>query len=457
MWKEIIATRYQNFANRVTEILLDKPRRLVLLLASFVIIFEILEEVFEVLESNANAPFDLHFFREIVFFGFIFPLATGWLVNRLFTVLIDRDKILWEQELEGQLSQEMLSAPDKTELAKTILNFLRTMTPVQGVYLFSYSEEDDTLILKGSWWLFAKKLQPTLPISIPVDYCGIAMHTQKQGLHLMGPDRRLNDPKLHGYCLPLFQNERRIGIMHIYLPATENLGADQIRFLDHMAPAIALAQDTIALQIRVKAQSVALQEERQRIARQLHDSLGQNLAYLRMKLDQMSEESTEIELDLLHQNLERMRYIAYETYDQMRQTLIDLHPDGEKNLTEVLLAQLQAFNDHPSIQLQKYTHGEAKSLPYTTQRKIQAIFREAINNVLRHSHAKNVKFSVSWNLTDLTISLEDDGIGFDSEVSAAVGHFGLLIMQQRAAEIKANLKVITAPERGAVVILYYPL
>ena len=433
------------------EILLEHPRLVVALLSFLVIFFEIIKH------SVLINPFSVHFYREVIIFGLVIPVSVGWLLNECRFIKRQRDIIMYQHQQEEILSKELFSAPTRTEFAKRLLNFLRTMAPFQGIYLFSYSDDDNVLLLKSNWWLLPQKNQPTLPLSIPMDYCGVMMHSLHDGLHLIRPDKQISDPKLHAYCLPLFQCERRVGVLHLYLPASELLRAEDTKFLDQMAPTIAMAHESINMQNRVKAQSIALQDERQRIGRKLHGNLGQNLAYIRTKLDQINENTTVVNLDRLHQDLEQMRQVAHEMYEQMRQILIDLHPDSEKSLTDVLLSQMEVFQENPRIQVKHLITGMTKPIPFNVQRKIHAIVREAINNVLRHSQAKNVTFSLTWTATDLIILLADDGIGFNLDLTSGVGHFGLLIMQQRATEINANLKVVTAPNQGTTITLHYPL
>jgi two-component system, NarL family, nitrate/nitrite sensor histidine kinase NarX len=243
------------------------------------------------------------------------------------------------------------------------------------------------------------------------------------------------------------------------MPLSEQLSSDQISILNDLAPTIAHAIEAARHADRLDSHNLVIQNERERIARQLHDTLGQNLAYLRLKLDQMSTENALQEIDVVQQDLERMRDIAYQAHEQIRQTLVSLKPDGASNLNDLLLAQAQAVAEQAGFILHPHINGACVPLPSTIQRKIHAIFREALFNVEKHARADNVQLSILWedSTASLTVALEDDGIGFDPQQVPAEGHFGLLIMQQRAEEINARLTISTAPSQGTRVALHYIL
>ena len=152
-------------------------------------------------------------------------------------------------------------------------------------------------------------------------------------------------------------------------------------------------------------------------------------------------------------------HTTHEAHEQIRQTLVSLKPDGGADLTELLLAQAEAIANEGGFTIYHHLFGEATPLPSIVQRKIHPIFREALYNVLRHANASTAHLSIIWDNStgSSTISLEDDGVGFDLDHAAAEGHFGLLIMHQRAEEVSGQLTITTAPAQGTRVVLQYSL
>lgn len=442
---------FAKYKNRAAGFLLRRRWFLLILLSASAVIFEILEH------RDVNDPVDAHFVREILFFGVFYPVAAGLLMNLLLQAQAQRDSIKRQQAQEQKFNQKLLAVQSKSEASQMILEHLRMIIPLRGICLFTCVEDGNSLALENEWWLIPSRRLPVAAQTVPVAACGVAPHTAAHGLHLFSLDHRQIDSSLHGYCLPLFHDLRQIGVLHLYLPDAECLRSDQISFLNQAAPNIAIALGRDASQHLAQIRTETLQSERHRIARQLHDTLGQNLAYLRLKLDQLRMDETLSGLDAIQQDLERMQQIANDAYVQMRQTLVTLSPAGENNFTESLLAQAQTVARQAGVELRQLVDGESSSLPYTIQHKLRSIFREAMNNVLHHAHAATLSISITWNTNDLTICLEDDGVGFDLEHLPSAGHFGLLIMQQRAEEIRADLTITTAPGRGTQVILRYPM
>jgi signal transduction histidine kinase len=448
------ANYLRRFGKRVARVLLEHRWLLIILLSASAIIFEIIEH------QNVENPVDIHFVREVVFFGIFYPLGVGLLLNALLKVQGQRNYILRQKEIEQKLSQKLMLASTWESLCNQIVLFPQMLTAAVGVRLFTVSEDNHTLNLEAEWWLAGTARKPRLQPPIPLDYCGIAGHKTGQHLHLCASSGSEDfRPSLKVYCLPLYTDHRWLGSLDLYMPLSEQLSSDQISILNDLAPTIAQAMEAARHTDRLDSHNLVIQNERERIARQLHDTLGQNLAYLRLKLDQMSAENALQEIDVVQQDLERMRDIAYQAHEQIRQALVSLKPDGAAGLNDLLLAQAQAVAEQAAFTLYPHISGVCVPLPSTIQRKIHAIFREALFNVEKHARANNVHHSILWenSTASLTVKLEDDGIGFDPQQTPAEGQFCLLIMRQRAEEINARLTITTAPSQGTLVALHYPL
>lgn len=177
MWKARL-NQIRIFKSRFAGILFDHRWLLMLLLSASAILFEILEH------QNVDNPVDIHFVREIVFFGIIYPLAAGLLLNALLQVQTHRDRVISQQEQAQVITREMMAAENKAELGKTIINFVRTIASVEGIHLFLCSEEHHTLILENNWWLKPTSRQAHRSTgSIPADFCGMSAHIPEKRLH----------------------------------------------------------------------------------------------------------------------------------------------------------------------------------------------------------------------------------------------------------------------------------
>jgi signal transduction histidine kinase len=231
---------------------------------------------------------------------------------------------------------------------------------------------------------------------------------------------------------------------------------------------LVLLHDISALR-RVEAQlvererSLAAAKERERLARDLHDSLGQVLGYLGLQAAAIRKLASDGRLDVVDERLGRMAAIAGDAQSDVRRTIAELaRPSGSDG---DFLASLQARLD-----ASQRDHGIATSLAIApsmvgTQVKSEAaayllrIVDEAITNAIRHGEARQARVSLERDDSSLSLSIEDDGIGFEaaSVLARGDGRYGLRFMRERAAELGGKLELTSAPGRGTRVTARIPL
>jgi signal transduction histidine kinase len=212
----------------------------------------------------------------------------------------------------------------------------------------------------------------------------------------------------------------------------------------------------IELEQSIKQRDDNINEEQQRIARDVHDALGHSLAYLRLRLDQISMELDQTRTDTLQQDVESLRDVAKEAYDQMRGILIMLSPDQDSDLDSVLMSYADKIRRQVNFQIKFHRHGLPRTLPAPIQHNIFYIFQESLTNIEKHAHAQQVDVELSWQETYLEVKVTDDGIGYDPAPLIASGHFGLSNMRERALASKADLSISSELGHGAQLKLRVP-
>jgi signal transduction histidine kinase len=227
--------------------------------------------------------------------------------------------------------------------------------------------------------------------------------------------------------------------------------------LHDVAAPLAVAISSAQPQRSAALQTEAVEAERQRIARDLHDTLGQSLGFLHLKLDQLATDGALHEIAEIQQELERMRDVANEAYTQVRSTLSDLKPPQEMALATALLQRAQAVGARAHFEVRLQSQGQPRMLAPRVYRHVLYLFREALANVEKHAHARQVKIDLEWTADALNLVLTDDGRGFDPHKLVLNGHFGLEIMRERAREINGQLAVQSSPDGGTNVSLLLPL
>jgi hypothetical protein len=193
-----------------------------------------------------------------------------------------------------------------------------------------------------------------------------------------------------------------------------------------------------------------------RLARDVHDSLGHSLAYLRLRLDQISMELNVPGTDSLQQDVASLRDVAKEAYDQMRGILIMLSPDKDSDLDNVLMNYADKISRQVNFQIKFHQHGQPRTLPALIQRNVFYVFQESLTNIEKHAHAQQVDVELSWHETGVEIKVTDDGIGYDPALLVPNGHFGLSNMRERALESNAQLSILSQTGHGTCLTLNIP-
>ncbi|HEX8176172.1 MAG TPA: CheR family methyltransferase [Pyrinomonadaceae bacterium] len=220
-----------------------------------------------------------------------------------------------------------------------------------------------------------------------------------------------------------------------------------------------IEQERIELLRRV----VSTQEdERRRIARELHDQLGQSLTVLRLKLDGLSEEIgkrsklrnriTEL-ADIARQLDTDVDFLAWE----LRPTALD-----DLGLIVALSNYAKAWMKHFGVKVNVHSAGLGDArLASLIETSLYRITQEALNNVSKHAGATNVDLLLERRDNQVVLIIEDDGRGFDPEWVEAVGDgrggMGLIGMRERAALVDGTVEIESAPDKGTTIFVSVPL
>jgi signal transduction histidine kinase len=246
------------------------------------------------------------------------------------------------------------------------------------------------------------------------------------------------------------------GAAHFSFPPGIQPSPQQARLLGDLAPTIAAAFQRIQLEAQLKRRLEIFDAEQQRIARDVHDTLGHSLVHLRLKLDHLLLEFNHVEKKALRGEVESLQEVVREAYGQMRDVLVALTPDDDSDL----VARLQDFagkiRPRVGYRLLVRSFGRPLRLPPHLHRHIFFIFREALTNIEKHARAGQVDVELCWQATCLEITITDDGVGFDTGMATDKDHFGLKNIRQRALEIGAQLEISSQPGRGARIVLSIP-
>ena len=230
--------------------------------------------------------------------------------------------------------------------------------------------------------------------------------------------------------------------------------AEGLALDDHFTSAVGLISklysDIISARIAEKNQRLAVSEERQRLARELHDSVTQALYAVTLYADaaRRSLESKKYDTTALH--LKEVAAMAREAMGDMRSLIFELHPpELEKaGLVAALDARIDAVEIRAGLKPQVLVKGEEQRFSPMVEEEIFRIVMEALNNIIKHARAQSVQVTLEYD-SKLTLSVQDDGKGFDSAFLS--GGVGLRSMRERAKKIGAALSIDSALNEGTKV------
>ncbi|MFN8486064.1 MAG: PAS domain S-box protein [Caldilineaceae bacterium] len=218
------------------------------------------------------------------------------------------------------------------------------------------------------------------------------------------------------------------------------------------------AMQTVVRDIRARKQAEqARTAERMAIARDLHDSMGQSVGYLHLKLDEITTCAPLQTMDNLYKDLLRMRDVADEAYGQIRSMLAALMPANTQPFAKALCNQVRTIAQQTQLAIQFINRGPESPLPPVAQQQLLWLCREAVTNITKHAHAQTAKIELWWTDENLTITIADDGQGFDLNLPSLPNSFGLRIMQERAEQLAGVLLIQSSPRAGTLLTLQIPL
>ena len=196
-----------------------------------------------------------------------------------------------------------------------------------------------------------------------------------------------------------------------------------------------------------RAQTLAVLEERQRLAHNLHDAINQSLFSAGLIAEVLPRLWDRDQADA-RRSLEDLRKLTRGAMAEMRALLAELRPSTltDAELGDLLRLLGNAFTGRTNVPAKVTVVGQGV-LPADVQVAIYRVCQEALNNVAKHAAASLVQINLKHEDTAIDLSIRDDGQGFDPERTAS-GHYGLSMMQERAEGVGARLSIKSQLGRG---------
>jgi len=273
--------------------------------------------------------------------------------------------------------------------------------------------------------------------------------------------RLFGDPPLQtAMAVPLRVRESTYGVLLCASTELMGLTDEDVMLFTHLGSFVATAVENAELLERV--QHLAALEERQRLAREMHDGFGQVLTYLGVRHHLIARHAEKGDSEAILKEVGQLKQVLQETHTEVRRSIYELKECGQSkvSLVDRWRQILQDFQERSSIEA-ALALGEGVPGPLTQQQQLQLtrILQEALTNVRNHSGALSVAVRLESSQGHLLLSVADDGCGFEpGQVDGPDRHhFGLTIMGERADAIGAAIDVRSMRGHGTTVSVRLPL
>ncbi len=205
----------------------------------------------------------------------------------------------------------------------------------------------------------------------------------------------------------------------------------------------------------------AQEEERKRVAREIHDGPAQSMANVVLRME-FCEKLMEVDPHKVRAELQELKGIVKNTLQDIRKIIFDLRPMALDDLGVVpaLKRYIEDFRQKYDINIEMSFYGRETRLEPALEVALFRLVQEALNNVLKHSNASNAKVIIEMKPEWVKAIVEDDGTGFDLEQALANQggtKFGLISMKERISLLEGDIDIDTRPGRGTKILFKVPV
>ena len=199
------------------------------------------------------------------------------------------------------------------------------------------------------------------------------------------------------------------------------------------------------------------EEERQRIARELHDELGQQLTAIKMDAVWIDKQVPN-DASAIKNKLKNILELLDGSHQSVRKILNELRPAmlDDNGLLEVLRWQGQQFTESTGTQLHFITNQSVITLPHEMATCIFRVYQESLTNITRYAAAKTVVSSLNIIGHCIVLTIEDHGNGFDVKMTPSKNSFGLLGMRERIFSLNGKFSLTSSPGKGTKIVVSLP-
>jgi signal transduction histidine kinase len=250
---------------------------------------------------------------------------------------------------------------------------------------------------------------------------------------------------------PIQAKGEMLGIISIFRGSLQEFSIEEIALLETIANQIGTAIDSAHL--RLRSEETAILEERQRLARDLHDSVTQSLYSLSLLAEGYRKHAREAGPEELDSWFADLGSSAHQALKDMRLLLYELRPSSieQDGIVMAINRRLEAVEGRSGLTARLKVDGNVRHLEKRESSELYHIIQEGLNNSLKHAHATMIEIHLTVQKDIILLEVADDGAGFDPARIQSEG-MGLTNMLERARKLNGELVIHSAPGKGTKIL-----
>jgi len=397
----------------------------------------------------------------------IVAIVAAWyafrIIDRLTSDLIHRHQALKSRNAALRavynVSLAVSGQADPDETLAAIVDHARRLLRVDAALLALQGPEDEVRLRAAS----------ASPGAL-LDGTGGATGRPPGASHVASGDASGSDLSRYlapGYSIrleaPVGYGETRVGSIGLATALPRRFSAADLETLSALATQVGLALE--AARLRDNLRALAVQGERERIAREMHDGMAQVLGYVNTKSQAVEELLAAGRVAEAGKQMAELAAVARSLYVDVREAILSLSPPvlPERGLAAALEEYAARFAESSKMAVRFRASPEARNLSLAPEvgAEMFGVAREALTNIRKHAYAQRVTVGLAVEGTEVLLRIADDGVGFDSERAGSEPekwpHFGLAGMRERAEAVGGRIEWRSQPGSGSTVELRVPV
>ena len=367
----------------------------------------------------------------------------------------------------NEVSRKISSVVNLDDLLPYVGNLLRQTFQYHNVNIFLFEPTSGELNLKA---LCLSGQNEVIPVGVPleVDEEGIVGWVARTGEPLLANDvskepryrdvEALSETKSE-LAVPVKMGENVLGVLDIESIEVDAFSEADLFTVQTLADQLAVAIENARLYQETRQMAVV--DERNRMAREIHDTLAQGFTGIILQLE-AAEQAIGEDVSGVERHLNQARNLARKSLAEARRSVWNLRPQALEQLplAEALSQGADRFTKDSGVDTKFTVFGDRRVLPSEVEAGLLRICQESLANVRKHAKATEVEISLTFSESAVSLTISDNGVGFSpetlSETSKKRGAFGLISMQERARGLSGTFEVQSAKGKGTLVKVVIP-